>query len=403
MVTLTTNVGLDDLSTGLQTSTIGEPCIAAASSTVMVTGNWYASRSDDRGTTWTFLDPFSEFPTDRGRFCCDQLVMYVPAQRLWVWLLQYERQGAGNIFRLAVSKTAKTGTWHWWDVAPTDLNSAWTDAWFDYPDMAATSKYLCVSFNQYDGNDGWKRAVVMRWPLAELTSVKPLTRRHWVSTNLGSLKLVSGAGTSMWFAGNVQATRTLQLFQWPDAADSVTSWPIKVSAWNDRDYASTTPGGGQWLSRADDRITGAWRAGGRLGFLWSAGRAPGRPHPYIRAVTVSEQTLSISAEPDLWSVNGAWAYPAAAANKSGTIGLSAFFGGPDHPAHAVGALDQTANTWTTKFTATSTHSPLLGKWGDYLVCRAHPTRKTSWIASGYTLQGGQDRRNVEPRMVVFRA
>ena len=36
---------------------------------------------------------------------------------------------------------------------------------------------------------------------------------------------------------------------------------------------------GQWLSRADDRVTGGWRAGGRLGFLWSAGRSAGRPHP----------------------------------------------------------------------------------------------------------------------------
>ena len=119
-------------------------------------------------------------------------------------------------------------------------------------------------------------------------------------------------------------------------------------------------------------------------------------------MTLSEQTLAVTAEPDLWSANGAWAYPAAAANKAGRVGLSAFFGGPDHPAHAVGVLDQAANTWTTKVTATSTHSPLLGKWGDYVVCRAHPTRRTSWIASGFTLQGGQDRRNVEPRVVVFR-
>ena len=40
--------------------------------------------------------------------------------------------------------------------------------WFDYPDMAASAKHLFVSFNQYDGNDRWKRAVVIRWPLAEL-------------------------------------------------------------------------------------------------------------------------------------------------------------------------------------------------------------------------------------------
>ena len=402
MVTLTSNLGLDDAATGLQTSTVGEPAVGASSSTIVITGNWYASRSGDRGATWSFLDPFTEFPADRGRFCCDQLVTYLPAQRLWVWLLQYEQVGAGNIFRLAVSRTAATGTWRWWDVAPSDLNSAWNNVWFDYPDMAASAKHLFVSFNQYDGNDRWKRAVVIRWPLAELASARPLTRRHWATTNLGSLKLISGAGTSMWFAGNVASTRTLHLFQWPDASEEVTSWPIRVAPWDDSDYGSPTPAGGQWLSRADDRVTGGWRAGGRLGFLWSAGRSAGRPHPYIRAVTLSEQTLAVTAEPDLWSANGAWAYPAAAANKVGRVGLSAFFGGPDHPAHAVGVLDQAANTWTTKVTATSTHSPLLGKWGDYVVCRAHPTRRTSWIASGFTLQGGQDRRNVEPRVVIFR-
>ena len=109
MVTLTSNLGLDDAATGLQTSTVGEPAVGASSSTIVITGNWYASRSGDRGATWSFLDPFTEFPADRGRFCCDQLVTYLPAQRLWVWLLQYEQVGAGNIFRLAVSRTAATG------------------------------------------------------------------------------------------------------------------------------------------------------------------------------------------------------------------------------------------------------------------------------------------------------
>ncbi|MBK8729152.1 MAG: hypothetical protein IPM00_07020 [Tetrasphaera sp.] len=402
MVTLTTNIGLDDDATGLQTSSVGEPSVAASTSTVFMTGNWYASRSSDRGATWGVIDPFTEFPTDRGRFCCDQLVIYLPRQRLWAWLLQYEQQGTSNIFRLAVSRTGASGSWRWWDIAPTDLNPSWTDAWFDYPDMAVSQGHLWVSFNQYDSNDTWRRAGIVRWPLAELASARPVTRRHWVTTSLGSLRLVQGAGTSMWFAGNIAASRSLHLFQWPDASDAVTKWQVKVGPWNDTDYTSSTPGGGQWLSRLDDRITGGWRAGGQLGFLWSAGRATGRPHPYVRAVTISEQTLKVTAEPDLWSQNGAWAYPAAAANKAGTVGLTAFYGGPDHPAHAVGVLDATSNTWATKLTATSTHSPLQGKWGDYVVCRAHPSRRTSWIASGYTLQGGQDRRNIEPRYVVFR-
>jgi len=403
MLTLTANIGLDDVATGTQTGTVGEPCVAAAGSTIFMTGNWYAARSIDRGTTWTLLDPFTEFPTDRGRFCCDQLIQYLPAKRLWIWLLQYEQVGAGNIFRLAASRTAAPGTWHWWDVAPADLNPAWNDVWFDYPDLAFSAKNLWISFNQYDTHDMWKRAVVVRYPLAELASARPITRRHWATTVVGSLKLVSGAGSSMWFGGTDAAHRSLRVFQWPDDSDAVTTWTIPVTAWNDSDYHSMGPGNAPWLSRADDRVTGGWRSGGRLGFLWSAGRSPGRAQPYIRAVTLDETTLKVLAEPDLWSPNGAWAYPAAAPSRAGRIGLSAFYGGPTHPAHAVGTLDQAANVWTTKTTATSTDPPPQGKWGDYVVCRPHPTRPTSWVASGFTLQGGQDRRNIEPRVVIFRA
>jgi hypothetical protein len=402
MVTLTANLGLDDSSTGTQTGTVGEPCVASSTTTMFVTGNWYASRSGDGGATWTLLDPFTEFPADRGRFCCDQLVIYVPGYRRWVWLLQYEQVGATNVFRLAVSYSAQHGRWQWWDVAPTDLNPAWTDVWFDYPDMTISDQHLWISFNMYDTSDRWRRAVVVRYPLAEMSTAAPITRRHWYTTSIGSLKLVSGAGSSMWFAGNDQARRTLRLFEWPDASDVLTTWAIPVTAWDDQDYTSNGPGGAPWLSRADDRITGGWRAGGRLGFLWSSGRFPGRPQPFIRGVTLDEASLDVVAEPDLWSPNGAWAYPAAAPNTYGAIGLSAFYGGPTHPAHAVGVLDQASNTWTMKTAAISTDGPPLGKWGDYVGCRRHPTRPSSWIAAGYTLQGGQDRRNIEPRVVVFR-
>ncbi|HEY8620562.1 MAG TPA: hypothetical protein VIM01_10860 [Dermatophilaceae bacterium] len=402
MVTVTGNIALDDAATGTQTGTVGEPSVAASSTTVFVTGNWYASRSADRGATWTPLDPFTEFPTQRGIFCCDQQVLYLSGPRLWVWLLQYSRSGSSNIYRLAVSRTAASGTWHWWDVAPADLDPAWTDVWFDFPDLAASATNLWISFNQYDAGNAWKRAGVIRYPIDQLASATPITRRHWVTTAIGSLRLVNGAGTSMWFCGTDQARRSLRLFEWPDDATGVTAWTIPVSPWAQDGYISLGPGGAPWLGRCDDRVTGAWRAGGRLGFLWTSGRIPGRPQPFIRAVTLDEQTLAVVAEPDLWSQNGAWAYPAAAPSKKGRLGLSAFYGGPTHPAHAVGVLDAQANTWTTKITATSTHGPVAGKWGDYVVCRAHPIRTTSWVASGFTLQGGTDRRNIEPRVVIFR-
>src|SRR5262249_53348877 len=153
----------------------------------------------------------------------------------------------------------------------------------------------------------------------------------------------------------------LHVFSWAESSASVESWALAVSPWNDSDYASTGPGNAPWLSRADDRVTGGWRlparaasdpngaAPARVGWLWSAGRSGNRPHPFIRAVTVNENTMKVMAEPDLWSASAAWAYPAAAPSARGRVGLSAFFGGgATHPAHVVGVLDEKANAWTTK-------------------------------------------------------
>jgi hypothetical protein len=406
MVTITGQWDLDDATTSTQTSTVGEPSVAASSTAMLVTGNWYASYSGDAGRTWTFVDPFTHFPTDRGRFCCDQLVHYSTRARLWVWLLQYEAVGGANIIRVATSRTGAPGSWRWRDIAPTDIDPSWTGVWFDYPDLAESDGHLWISSNVYDTSDRWRRAVVFRYDMKELAKDGAANRRSWSTQSVGSLRLVAGAGDTMWFAGSDSVAGVVRLFAWPDASEQVATWSVRVSPWNDSDYASAGPGGGPWLSRVDDRITGAWRAGGRLGFLWTAGRnaAAGRPHPFIKAVTLDESTLAVVAEPDLWSATGAWAYPAAAPNRRGRIGLSAFFGGgTTQPAYAVGVLDQDTNTWSTAKVATSTDAPSNGKWGDYVVCRPHPRRPTSWVASGFTLEGGVDRRNIVPHVAVFRA
>ena len=243
---------------------------------------------------------------------------------------------------------------------------------------------------------------MFRYPKDELVAGGALTRAMWTSTTLGSMKLVSGAADTMWFASHGGTSRRLELHAWPDGAATVEQFPVTISSWNEGVYSSRGPGGGEWLSRTDGRITGGWRAPGSLGFAWTASPRDGRPHPYIRVVRLDEASLAVVAEPDLWSVNGAWAYPSVAANRRGDIGMTAFFGGPTHPAHAVGCLDPAQGAWQMATTATSTHAPLQGKWGDYLSLRAHPTRPTSWVASGYTLQGGTDRRMIEPRVVVFR-
>lgn len=401
MVRITANIGLDDAATGTQTGTVDEPSVATSGRGILVTGNWYASWSADAGTTWQFVDPFTTFPTAPGEMCCDQLVLWIPTAKLWVWLLQYNGIGGTNVLRIAVSPTAKAHTWHWWDLAPTDLKPSWKGVWFDYPDVGYSDKHLWVTSNVYAG-DTWQRAVVVRYPLDEIGSAQTVNRQHWTTTAAGSLRLVQGAGDTMWFASSDVTARALRLFAWPDSSDTVTARTVRVRPWHDGPYPSAGGAGGTWLKRLDDRVTGAWRANGRLGFLWSASPQPGRPHAFIRAAVIDEASLKLVSEPDLWSTTGPWAYPAAAPSRQGRVGLAAFYGGATHPAHCVGVLDESTGTWRTTTSAVSTNGPSDGQWGDYIICRPHPTRSTSWIASGFTLQGGQNRRNVEPRVVIFR-
>lgn len=393
---------LDDVATSQQTGTVGETSIASSGARILMTGNWYATRSTDGGRSWTFVDPFTEFPPAAGGLCCDQVVHYSQSHRVWIWVLQYVQASRTNIFRVAASRTGAPGTWTWWDVAPGDVDPAWSELWFDYPDIAQSAEHLFVSFNVFDRFDRWQRAAVFRFPLEELAARGELTRRHWSTTGVGSLRFVQGADDVMWFAAHGPANESLSLHAWPDTDDTAEGWEIAIQPWNDLGYTTAGSGGVGWLGRVDGRITGGWRSRDRLGFAWTAAPEPGRPHPFIRVVRIDEGTLDVIDQPDLWSVNGAYAYAAVAPNRRGDVGMTAFFGGPTAPAHVVADLDEDDGVWRARASVTSTHMPLQSKWGDYLTIRRDPSRRTYWMAAGYTLQDGRDRRNVEPLVVTFK-
>jgi DNA replication protein DnaC len=50
---------------------------------------------------------------------------------------------------------------------------------------------------------------------------------------------------------------------------------------------------------------------------------------------------------------------------------------------------------------TTRDGPADGKWGDYLSCRRHSPQTNTWVAVEFTLQGGGERTNIEPRYVHF--
>ncbi len=203
----------------------------------------------------------------------------------------------------------------------------------------------------------------------------------------------------MFFASH-NGGAALRVWNWPDASSSISSFEVNVGSWAAGPYSAPGPGGVEWLSRADSRITGAWLSGPRAGFMWTAAASGNRPRPYIKVAVVDVNTRALVEQPDIWGTESAFAYPAACPNAQGVVGVSLFYGGGSrHPSHVVGFRD--GAQWRLLQTRQSTHGPSGGTWGDYLSCkRMYPTT-SEWVASGYTLQGGTDRRNVEPQFVHF--
>lgn len=393
------NIGLGDPATSTQTSTINEPTAAASGRNAFVTGNWFASQSTDGGANWSLVNPFTRFPSAAGGFCCDQVVLYEPSRDIWIWILQYVRSGGSNIFRVAVCRGNNFGAWYYWDFTPTALNASFTDMWFDYPDAAVSSNHLYITFNAFNSGNNFLRAFVFKLPLNALRDATTLSYTWWSTTGHGSLRLTQGATGSMFFASH-NGGRQLRVFGWPDGSNSIGTIDVTVSPWSAGPYSAPGPGGAEWLSRIDSRITGAWVTGTRAGFLWTAAAQTGRPLPYVKGAVVDTTTRNLVEQPDIWNQSSAFAYPAACPNAAGVIGVSLFFGGGSrHPSHVVGFRD--GPDWRLVITRTGTHGPPGGAWGDYLSCRRYAPTSSEWVASGFTLQGGTARQNVEPRYVHY--
>ena len=71
------------------TSTISETHVGASGSVVFMTGNWFASYSTDGGSSFSFVNPYTQFSSIDGGFCCDQTVIYDRNHDLMIWQLQY--------------------------------------------------------------------------------------------------------------------------------------------------------------------------------------------------------------------------------------------------------------------------------------------------------------------------
>lgn len=408
--TLFQNVDLGAGAPSGYTSVVGEPSVGNNGTSVFQTGNWYAALSTDNGATFSFVNPFTTFPSVHGGFCCDQSVLYDRSRDLLFWLMMYLPDSNTNTLRLAIAKgqsALSSGTWYYYDLTPQMVGLP-TGRWFDYPHLTLSNNYLYVTVNVFTiSGNSWTNTVIMRLPLDTLSAHTALTVDYYVTSDHFNFTATQGATTRIYWGSQSLTSWKIRLYQWDEGSPAVSWTDVTISSYPLSTPSCPGPDGKDWCGRSDDRILGAWVANGIIGFMWNAPQGSGYPYPHVRAVRMDESTKAVIDQPVLWSSNVAWIYPAVGVNARGHIAGPVFSGGgTSYPTLNVFIWDDLSpdpltSGWETYGIVTSTNGPNLNKWGDYLASRPHSPYDNTWIGTGYSLQGGGANSNARPRFMWF--
>lgn len=389
---------------------------------VLSTYNTGISYSTDRGATFTDVNLFnpqpgnpsrtSFFPASDGGLCCDQVVVYLPLQNLFVWLLQYQpvvnTAVTPNVIttpdrlRIAWASPAaiRANFWNAWTYADlTGTNVAGVSSglgiasneWLDYPDLAWSNSFLYVGIDQGFTTPGQVytgRRIVARLALADManpasTVVNYAFARLTGSNGLNKTHFVQGAPGQM-LVGSLDNSSTLRLFTWPDSVNSITPSTVPISQIQQgANYTSVAPDGSDWVAVSfPGNITGASYRSVIPGlgvpsrdeylFAFDAGAnsGGGRPRSYVRLETVTPSTggYQAIAEYDIW--NPDYAFAMAGLGTDGIdIGVALGVGGGTlgYPQFSVGFMNDFVVYQVTSSNATQT-----SRFGDYIAARLIP-------------------------------
>ena len=395
-------------------SRVGEPTVANSGSIVFATGNWWAALSKDGGKTFAYVNPFSMFPSSFGGFCCDQIVIYEPSRDIFIWYLQYLSSGSPgsgqNLFRVAVARPKDAAQGNWWYY---DFTSA-SNTEYDYPDMCLSNDYLWITTNRgaFNGTTV-NTAFLFKFPLDPLSTGAGFSY-SWIDLLAGglnnlSLRCTRGAHETMYF-GSHNTLSQVRVFRWPENSGSLNWNDVNLSAaWFNNTHACPGPDGRSWCGFDDGRIKAGWVSRGQIGFMWGSAQGGGFPYPYVEALRVRESDRAYIDRPFLWTNSAAFAYPAAAPNARGDVGIAfAFGGGIYYPYFGIGIDDDfsrdSGNTpppWDVWYLRQSTQGPTSNRWGDYFSVQPFAPTGLGWTAAGFTMQGCGGNYCTEPSYTIF--
>ena len=389
------------------------------------TGNWFAARSTDKGTSFTYFSPW----TGMADFCCDQVIRHDMARDIWLWMRMGIPDGAGNNrFALSVDYQAPfTGGYWTYFITPTAINANWGGTWWDYPAMALTADHLWISWNMFDSGGNYVRSVVLKVPLDALAAAGPFGGWYWDTNAWATFKFVDGADHTMYFASNwpnsLPQNSRLGIWRWRDQDTTLSMWTKTITAWSFTGGGDAVCGAPNWADRYDQRVLAGARYNidttdlqnpGRnvLGWWWNVKQGGAFARPYIEGAAFYEDTITQVAgsdgRPYAWNDDLCFAYPDVATNEREDLGMVfnyADSSGYHKPKSAYSLADDYIASppgWMFYGIGASQAGPSDQKWGDYNTVRAAHGPAIAWTAGVHVIPTTSNCSNCsEPIVVSF--
>jgi len=372
-----------------QKSPINEPSVGTASDVVFVSSNWDAAYSTNRGSTFTFADPTTVFPSIDGGFCCDQTVIYARSTGTMIWQLQYTYSAATqkNTYRIAFAPAASVASsgWCYYDWNPQQFGQA-AGTEFDYPDVALSDNFVWFQARIFNQTPAFVGTAIWRMPLVASSQCQSITANYFVTgSDNFTVSLAQGATHTMYFFAH-NSTSQERLFNWPENSNTISWNDVNVTTWFDAARSCPGPDGLNWCNRNNGSTIGrtTWVAGGVIGTMWGSSQGGGRAYPYTRVARFNESTKALINEPDIWNANFAFIYPSVNINDRGHLGGVVFYGGGSlYPTLATLIWDDFSAApapWESYNVVASSAGDTV--WGDYSTTRRHGANGNTWVGTG---------------------
>lgn len=429
------------------TSTVGEPSVSGVPGALLYTGNWHAALSDTDGLSWQYLDPQNMFPEDAGTassdngMCCDQIAFSersTSSKALTVWLGQSNNVSAsdGNRLRLLVyqgpGELMEQRGYCSVDITP---QGAGYDAstMYDFNQISRTKKWLYVTTNVYDlspddasdtDTDPQKtgreaRIYRINWDDLKAGDCSPQVQSG-VPTGGFTVSPAQGSDdkSTMYMATQTSLTNSsgddlgngLIIYKIKDSENSFGRFYVDLKNWPDATRGNlkcSLPDGTDACLRSDDRITTGFRVDSRAGWFWNVPQGSGFDYPHIRGAVINTDTEELSFEPDIWSNDNAWIYPAVQVNSSGQVGMTAYKAGGGDYTRARSFLiksPKSSPSWSgmqSQGIVSSSYGVKRNVWGDYSTITAYPGCSKTFASAVWSMADGNNDGNSQHRFAWF--